>query len=573
MDPGRWRQIEHLYHAALEKEPSERALFLEEACAGDPSLRQEIESLLSYAGEADGRLKAAVLEVASQASGVNAAALPEHDLLTGAPGKLGRYELMEQIGKGGMGVVYRAFDPTIGRTVAIKTIPLDDAAGEKSSELRVRLLRESQAGGRLSHPHIVAVHDICEEGNTAYIVMEYVVGRTLDQAINNDPSLRSSGEALRIVQECASALDYAHHCGVVHRDIKPANIMLQADNSVKIADFGIAKIAQMTQLTQSAVIIGSPHYMAPEQWRGEPASGQTDQYALAAVAYAMLTGRSPFEGDTMASLAAMTLYAEPPAAVTFNPALNPAVDQVLRKALSKTGAARYGTCGEFAVALRTANEKSPISSFAQPTSPTGTAAPRKPIWLAGAVVASLVAVLAAGGWLYHRNSAAQLEVAYWISVKDSKDRGPFDAYLNRYPQGQFTDLAKEHLEALKKGDPTTANPGRTATQSRPQLKVKAKEIRDKPSQNSGGHPVVSPADPLAAGNAYAQGDALLKRGAYAEAVPFFTKAIAIEPAYRFYFGRAGAYQRLNRPEQAIDDYSQAISLNPKSAMAYHDRAV
>jgi serine/threonine protein kinase len=290
MESGRWRQIEQLYHAALEREASQRASFLEQSCAADPSLRQEVESLLSVADDADGYLKAAVHDATPQVSGVSTAAPSRHDLPP-IPRTLGRYEILEQVGKGGMGVVYRAVDPAIGRIVAIKTIRFDDAAEEKNSELRARLLRESQAGGQLSHPNIVAVYDVSEQGETAYIVMEYVVGRTLDQAMSEGLSLRSSEEALRIVEACAGALDYAHSRGIVHRDIKPANIMLQVDGGVKIADFGIAKAAQFTPLTQSAVMVGSPHYMAPEQWKGEAVTGRADQYALAGVAYAMLTGR------------------------------------------------------------------------------------------------------------------------------------------------------------------------------------------------------------------------------------------------------------------------------------------
>jgi serine/threonine protein kinase len=517
MDPGRWRQVEQLYHAALEKEPGERASFLEQSCAGDSSLRMEVESLLSFADGADSYLKAAVHEVASQASGVNTASPPQLGLVTGPPRQLGRYQLLEQIGKGGMGVVYRATDPAIGRTVAIKTIVLDDTVAD-ASQLRARLLRESQAAGRLSHPNIVAVHDVSEHGNTAYIVMEYVAGRSLHQAISGDPSLRSTGEVQRIVQQCAEALDYAHSRGVIHRDVKPANIIVQPDGTVKIADFGIAKVIQSSPLTQSAATIGSPHYMAPEQWKGEMVTGQTDQYALAAVAYVMLTGRKPFEGETVASLAAQTLYQEPPPATTYNSLLNPAVDGVLHKALSKTPTARYQTCSEFAGALRKAWEHPSASSFK---------ALRRSNWPVLAVVATVVAALTTGAWLYHqRNSATQV---------------------------------KAQLEAPKNERPPAANPVSAVPQSKPSVKSK---VKNAPSADS-----PRGTDP------YAQAEALLKRGAYADAVPYFTKAIATNPDYRAYFGRGGAYQRMEQPEEAIADYSQAIRFKPDSAMAYHDRAV
>ena len=492
MDAERWRQVEQLYHAALEKEESQRPAFLKEACAGDDSLREEVESLLSFAGGADSYLRAAVGEVASQAAGVSGTEARLSETGPAVSQKLGRYELLAKIGKGGMGVVYRAMDPAIGRMVAIKTILFNDADG-RAPELRARMMRESQAGGRLSHPNIVAVHDICQEGETSYIVMEFVDGHTLDCAMRERPSLRSSGEALRIVQDCAAALDYAHSRGVVHRDIKPANIMLQADGVVKIADFGIAKISQFSALTQTAVTMGSPDYMAPEQWRGEAVTGQTDQYALATVAYVLLTGRRPFEGDSVASLAAMTLYQEPPAAATFNSQLSPAVDEVLRKALSKTGAERYPTCSEFALALRRAWES---ASGATPR------VQNRRKWIMAALVVVLLAALSSAGLLLY----------------------------------------------LRKGADA------------------------KPTVETARSPVARPVDPLPDGDPERRGEALLKQSDYAGAVEYFTKAIATKPDYRSYFGRAGAYRRLEQLENAIADYSKAIGFKPDSAPAYHDRA-
>src|SRR5579872_3725418 len=221
MDSGRWHEIEELYHAAMEKEATERASFLDERCAADPALRHEVESLLAVAIDADGYLKAAVRDATLWTPRLHTA--PELDVFP-APRTLGRYELLEQVGKGGMGVVYRAVDPSIGRTVAIKTIRLDSAVEEQRPELRARLLRESQAGGQLTHPNIVAVDDVSEEGDIAYIVMEFVVGSTLEHTLAADSRVLSTAETQRIVEECAGALDYAHGRGVVHRDIKPANI-------------------------------------------------------------------------------------------------------------------------------------------------------------------------------------------------------------------------------------------------------------------------------------------------------------------------------------------------------------
>lgn len=533
MGPDRWREIERLYHAALEKHAGERASFLDHACATDVDLRKEVESLLAFAQDADG----------------------SRTPLT--PKKLGRYQILEQLGHGGMGIVFRAVDPTINRTVAIKTILAgQDGSGEESRELRDRLLRESQAGGRLSHPHIVAVYDVSEQDNTAYIVMEYVAGRTLARAMAEAPR-RPAGEALRILGECASALDYAHSQGVVHRDVKPANILLQADGSVKITDFGIAKVAQLASLTQGAIAMGSPQYMAPEQWKGDPVTGQADQYALGAIAYEMLTGHRPFEGETMAALAAKTLYGDPPEVTAVNPALDPRVNSVFSKVLSKSAAARYESCTEFACALHAACEKKSHRKRAVP--------------IFAAVLAILLIVgLGLGAWLYHRNNEARIEQMYWTSIKDSKSADPFLEYLKRYPQGRFAGFARLQVEALKKVPPLP-NPVPVASKKPPV--ADPPEANRKSPQTTAPPPVKAVEEPPSRTDPYVVADALLRRGATAESLEYFSKAIAMRPEYRAYFGRASAYHRLERVKEAIEDYSQAILLKPTSAMAYHERAV
>ena len=513
MQPERWRQLEQLYLAAVDKNPRDCAAFLAQACAGDSALRQEVESLLAYAPGADSLLQAAVEEAAAQTPAVeNAPPLPRE-----IP-KLGRYQIVDAIGKGGMGVVYRAIDPAIGRTVAIKTILADETGGE-NSPMRARLLRESQAAGRLSHPHIVAIHDVGEADRAAYIVMEYVEGRTLDQAMRDHPWPEASGEALRIVEECASALDYAHSRGVVHRDIKPANIMLEADGAVKVADFGIAKVTRASSLTKTAVIVGSPHYMAPEQWRGEAVTGKADQYALATVAYAMLAGREPFVAESIASLAAMTLYRDPPAAVALNARLNPAVDDVLHKALSKSAEARYATCSDFARALRNAFD----GSSSAVTARSGKGSRR----IAAAAGAAGIAALSIAAWFVysHRAPAPQ---------------GP--------PAKANVAAPVEHLHTA----PPTSAPA--PSQARP-----------RPAAHGARAPVRVDIE--------GEADQRAKQGKYAEAIKDYTQAIDANPDYRSYFGRAGAYRQLQQYDQALADYSKAIALKPDSAAAYHDRAI
>jgi hypothetical protein len=381
--------------------------------------------------------------------------------------KLGRYEIVEEIGKGGMGVVYRALDPAIGRTVAIKTILFSETASEeKLAGLRARLTRESQAAGQLSHPNIVAVYDVGAEGDTTYIVMEFVDGRTVQQALAEDTGVRAIPEALRILSDCARALDYAHGRGIVHRDVKPANVMLAADGTVKVADFGVAKVLHDNTLTQTAGVVGSPQYLAPEQLKGEAVSGQTDQYSLATLGYLLLTGRCPFEADTMAGMLTKTLFETPPRATELNPELRPAVDDVFRKGLAKDAAARYRTCAQFADALRKACEESPNetldTTIAMPPlriAPPPAAEPavrpvpalrprRKWLTIAAAVLLGM-AVAVTGTYWHQRNRTDEIEMAYWSSIKDSENPVLFQAYLERYPAGQFADLAKAEIDTLK----------------------------------------------------------------------------------------------------------------------------
>ena len=501
MDSARWQQIEQIYHSALEMPPSERGRYVRQACAADPSLLEEVESLLANSGDADDYLSAAVEDAIRDSAP--------------APRKLGRYEIDGEVGRGGMGVVYRALDPAIRRIVAIKTIPLDQDSDAHASELQQRLMRESQAAGQLSHPNIVAIHDISQEGQVAYIVMEFVEGRTLEQILEGEPGPRPVAEALRIVQECAAALDYAHSRGVVHRDIKPANIMLQPDGAAKVADFGIARGPQLTSLTQSAAIVGSPQFMAPEQWKGEEATGRADQYSLAAVVYSMLTGHRPYEASTLASLAAKVLNDEPPAATSRSPALPRAVDSVLRKALAKNPAQRYAKCGEFAAALTGACADVPRRS-------------RRGILLAAAATV-LVAAAAGALWMNRQSAVAPLpKVAMPANTVQPAETTPTV--------------------------PANASPPKTARAVKPP-------------------PVVVKSTPPPVGDPLARAQSLAKTGAYADAIVYFSQAIARAPAYAPYFGRAGAYHHLDRLTEAVDDYSDAIRLNPGGAMAYHERAI
>ena len=262
--------------------------------------------------------------------------------------KLGRYEIIDELGRGGCGVVYRASDPKIGRQVAIKTIittSADDAT--TTSDLLVRLRREAQSAGALSHPNIVTVHELAEEGDITYIVMEHVTGQNLRQVMT--AGRLPDVTVLTILKQAADALDYAHSQGVVHRDVKPANFLLTDRGVLKVTDFGIAKLlsGENTGVTQTGMMIGTTHYMAPEQIAMTGVDGRTDQFALGVMAYEMLTGQRPFQGDSFASIIHQVLSMDPPPVETYRETLGPAATTVLRRALAKKNDDRYPTCLDF----------------------------------------------------------------------------------------------------------------------------------------------------------------------------------------------------------------------------------
>ena len=267
--------------------------------------------------------------------------------------QVGRYQIVAELGRGAMGIVYQAQDPAIGRTIAIKSIRLQDLTDTAERErLRERLVREAQSAGILSHPGIVTIYDIAEDEGMAYIFMEFVNGPPLEKMLLRDQT-PDKETLLSIFRQTAAALDYAHKKGIVHRDIKPANIMIHEDGTAKITDFGVAKIVSQ-QMTLSGAMMGTPSYMSPEQVQGSAITGRADQFSLAVIAYEVLTGEKPFVAEYLPTLLFKIVREEPLSPQRLNPTLGPQVDTVLRKALSKNPADRYENCTEFVNVLSTA---------------------------------------------------------------------------------------------------------------------------------------------------------------------------------------------------------------------------
>jgi serine/threonine protein kinase len=272
--------------------------------------------------------------------------------------QIGRYLIVGELGRGAMGIVYRAQDPAIGRTIAIKSIRLKDLTDDAERErLRERLFREAQSAGILSHPGIVTIYDIAEENGMAYIFMEFVNGPPLEKMLlaAQTPDKET---LLTIFRQTAAALDYAHKKGIVHRDIKPANIMIHEDGAAKITDFGVAKIVSQ-QMTVAGTMMGTPSYMSPEQIQGGEITGRTDQFSLGVLVYEVLTGEKPFTAEYLPTLLYRIVREEPEPPQRLNTTLTPQIEAVLRKALSKRAPDRYETCTDFVSALAVACNAAP----------------------------------------------------------------------------------------------------------------------------------------------------------------------------------------------------------------------
>jgi serine/threonine-protein kinase len=260
--------------------------------------------------------------------------------------KAGRYEIVSELGRGAMGVVYKAVDPVIGRTVAVKTIKLSEAGtGLSRPELLARFQTEARAAGLLTHPNIVVVFDAGEEDGLYYITMELVEGKSL-QAMLDAGQAFPLPRTLRIMEQTCSALQFAHERNVVHRDIKPANLMLTGDDTVKITDFGTAKILQFGTVQQTAHVMGTPSYMSPEQVKGRAVDGRSDIFSLGVMLYEMVTGEKPFPGQNITTVIYKIVNEAPVPPRQIDPSIHPGISAVVMRALEKEPEQRYQNCRE-----------------------------------------------------------------------------------------------------------------------------------------------------------------------------------------------------------------------------------
>ena len=344
MTPERWQQIERLYHAARERAQAERTAFLDAACADDADLRTEVDSLLAAATRGDTFLEASALHVTARAL---ASELPR--LTVGQ--RVGSYEILAPVGAGGMSEVYKARDTRLGRSVAIKVL---SPAYADNVVWRQRFERESRALAALSHAHICHVFDVGREGDVDFLVMEYLEGETLADHLANGPL--PLAQALRHAIEIADALAQAHRRGVFHRDLTPGNIMLTR-SGVSLLDFGLARMALTgsssehveqgdARLSSAGVILGTLHYLSPEQLNGGRSDGRTDIFAFGAVLHEMVTAQRAFDGASQATVIAAILEHDPLPVSDVQRTAPAALDRVIRKALAKDPDERWQDAGD-----------------------------------------------------------------------------------------------------------------------------------------------------------------------------------------------------------------------------------
>ena len=303
MDPERWHRLNQLFHAALEHDPTRRATFLDEACAGDPSLRAEVASLLAHHEQASG-----FIDTPAHAAATERAEVGSGESLVGR--RLGQYVVTRKLGQGGMGVVYLADDTRLRRPVAIKALTREFTG---DNQRRDRLRREAQAAAALSHPGIATVYALEEFDDNLYIVCEYVPGETLRAEVDNGAA--AARALLNAAVEIARALVAAHEHGVIHRDLKPENVIRTKDGGIKVLDFGLARFQSTqrqaalssTRLTEPGTILGTPGYIAPEQLRGSNVDFRADMFSFGVMLYELAAGVHPFEGSGPASTIARSL--------------------------------------------------------------------------------------------------------------------------------------------------------------------------------------------------------------------------------------------------------------------------
>src|SRR5262245_1130170 len=356
MDKQRWQQIETLYYAALERAPDERAAFLADACANDSGLLREVEELLRHDGADGSFMQDNALAVAAQALDLNELSQTAPQLFPGQG--IGAYKILALLGRGGMGVVYRARDERLRREVAIKVLPASFA--NDADRLR-RFEQEAHATSALNHPNILTIYDIGAHEEAPFIVAELLEGAELREQL--EPGALPVRKALEYAQQIATGLAAAHEKGIVHRDLKPENLFITTDGRVKILDFGLAKLRPpqadrvdtdaptRKKITEPGVVMGTVGYMSPEQARGQEADTRADIFSFGVILYEMLSGQRPFRGASAIEVMNAIMKEEPPELGETNAKISPQLEKLIRRCLEKKPEHRFHSAHDIGYAL------------------------------------------------------------------------------------------------------------------------------------------------------------------------------------------------------------------------------
>src|SRR6266567_3308990 len=368
MTPERWQQLKQIFQSALERNPAERSAFLGQACADDPALRSQVESLIASHDQAGDSIEAMAAEAATE--------MLDDDQAVSIVGKqISHYQVVSRIGRGGMGEVFLAHDTSLGRKVALKLLRSDFTRNEE--RLR-RFQQEARAASALNHPNILTIYEIGHDGSLHSMATEYVEGETLRQHLSRAPL--TVGQTLDVAFQVACALAAAHQAGIIPRDIKPEHTMARTDGNVKVLDFGLAKLTEPKTVDTAALtlpkvetapgmVMGTFSYMSLEQARGLAVDTRTDIWSLGVMIYEMAAGRQPFEGETASDVMSLILQKEPPPLAHSSPEVPTELERIVRKALRKDKEERYQTIKDLLIDLRNLRKELELSAEMERSAP------------------------------------------------------------------------------------------------------------------------------------------------------------------------------------------------------------
>ena len=421
MDSERWKQVDSLLQAVLEHPPAERSAFLRAACAGDEAMEAEVRSLLASQQQAGSFLESPAMELAARAIAERQNHASQGPAASLAGQSISHYQVVEKLGAGGMGVVWKARDTHLDRFVALKVLP---AAKVSDPDRKRRFIQEARAASALNHPNIITIYEIGQAGvgpgdaphPVDFIAMEFVPGKALNRAIPRT-GLRLD-EALHYAVQVADALAAAHAAGIVHRDLKPGNVMVSEEGRVKLLDFGLAKLTEPGGTgefaradtesalpgTNEGVIVGTASYMSPEQAAGKKVDGRTDIFSFGALLYETIAGRRAFAGDSVASVLSAVLRDEPKLPVEIARNLPRGLTRILARCLEKDPNRRYQHAGDLKIDLQQVKEELAAGGAAVREEPSGKRGMRRRWWIAACTACAAVSF--AAGWRLQRPETA-----------------------------------------------------------------------------------------------------------------------------------------------------------------------